>query len=142
MALYETIYIARQDMAAEDVDKLTQKLEDIITEQGAKTLSKEYWGLRKLAYKINKSDRGHYILLNIDAQNDAIKELDRKMSLNEDIVRHMIITKTSDFEENSQLFASKDAKSYKPAKVSANKKEKEEEEGKYSALLKKLQFDN
>ncbi len=143
MALYETIYIARQDMAAEDVDKLTEKFEKLTEEFKGKVISKEYWGLRKFAYKINKSGRGHYVMLNIEAGNEAITELDRVMGLNEDVVRSMILNNPEQkVGGNSELFASKSAKDYKPPKISDKDKKEKKSEGKYDALLKTLNFDN
>ncbi|NBV05967.1 MAG: 30S ribosomal protein S6, partial [Proteobacteria bacterium] len=62
MALYETVFIARQDLTAEDVDALSSKLAKIITDANGKLVSKEYWGLRNLAYKVKKNSRGHYVL--------------------------------------------------------------------------------
>ncbi len=91
MALYETVIIARQDMSADDVDNLVTKLEKVISGNKAKLVSKEYWGLRKLAYTISKNDRGHYILLNIEADNDALNELNRVLKLNEDVIRSLTL---------------------------------------------------
>ena len=74
MPLYETVFIVRQDATADDVDALTDKLAKIITDEGGKIVSKEYWGLRQLAYKINKNSRGHYVLLNIDSKYSAVAD--------------------------------------------------------------------
>lgn len=139
MALYETILIVRQDMAAADVDNLSEKFEKTVKDGGGKVLSKEYWGLRKFAYKINKNDRGHYIMLNIDADNDAITELKRVISINEDVVRSMTLIKNADFDNNSELFVSKTAQDFKPSKA---QKDEKEESSKFGSLLKTLQFDN
>lgn len=138
MALYEMIYIARQDMNFEAVDVLTEKFEKIISDNGGKVASKEYWGLRKFAYKINKSDRGHYILLNIEADYKTISELNRITSLNEDVVRSLTLNKTSDLNNNTELFVCKNAKDFKTVKTV----KKEEKDEKYGNLLQSLQFDN
>ena len=76
MPLYETVFIARQDLTAEDVDALAVKLSKIITDAKGKIVSKEYWGLRNLSYKVKKNARGHYILLNIDAEYAAVAGVD------------------------------------------------------------------
>lgn len=136
MALYESVIIIRQDMSFEDVDNLIEKLEKTLSSKGGKVSSKEYWGLRNLAYKIHKSSKAHYVLLNVEADAAAIKEFDRVMSINEDIVRSVIFNKTSDFGKQSNLFLCEKAKDFKPSMFGAQK------ENKYSDLINNLQFDN
>lgn len=114
MALYETVIIARQDMSADDIDNLVNKLGKIITDNKAKLVSKEYWGLRKLAYKINKNDRGHYILLNIESGNDALNELNRVIKFNEDIIRSLTLKNEHAVKEKTSLFVCENAKDYNP----------------------------
>ena len=134
MALYETVFIVRQDLNAEGVDALTDKLSKVITDKKGKIISSEYWGLRNLAYKINKSPRGHYVLLNIDAEYDAVAELERIMGFNEDVVRILTFTVDSHKKE-SELFASKTAKEFKPGK------EQEKPSSKTDEILAKVQFE-
>ena len=117
MALYEVVYIARQDLTAEDVDNLTEKLSKIITDGKGKVISKEYWGLRNLAYKVKKNTRGHYVLLNIESEFSAVAELNRVMGFNEDIIRNVTLRNNFSVEE-SPLFASTTAKDFKAGKVS------------------------
>lgn len=118
MALYEVIFIARQDLAAEEVDNLTDKLSKIVTNNKGKVVSKEYWGLKNLSYAIHKNSRGHYVLLNVSAPHDAIVELKRVMGFNEDIIRDLILNVEA-HSGNSQLIVSIDAKDYKSGKLSA-----------------------
>lgn len=92
MRLYETVFIARQDVSSSDAEELGTHFEGVIKELGGKILKKEYWGLRSLAYKINKSKKGHYVMINFEAPVDAIKELERKYRLHEDVVRNMTIS--------------------------------------------------
>ncbi len=137
MALYETVFITRQDMTTEDVDNLSTKLEKIITDGKGKLVSKEYWGLRKLAFRINKNDRGHYVLFNIQADYPVIAELNRVMGFNEDIIRN--ITLNNEFEVvESDFFLCKNAKDFKPGKVAPKK----EAVSKYDSILDQMQFDN
>jgi len=138
MALYETVFIVRQDFAAEDVDVLSDKLAKIITD-GKGRLSKEYWGLRNLAYKVKKNSRGHYVLFNIDAKKEVIAELKRVMSFNEDIIRNITFCNNFAKFEKSELFICENAKDYKAAKANASKKEVP---SKYDAVLDQVQFDN
>lgn len=135
MALYETVIITRQDLAAEDVDALTTKLEKIITDGKGKVVSKEYWGLRTLAYKVKKNSRGHYVALNIDSDYAAVAELKRVIGFNEDIVRSLTF-KVEAHEKESLLFVSASAKDYKAGKVAAKK-----EPTKTDLVLDKVQFE-
>ena len=91
MSLYEHVFICRQDISQQQVEKLTENLTAILTEQGGSIEKTEYWGLRSLAYRVKKNRKGHYSLLNITADHTAISEMERQMSLNDDILRFMTI---------------------------------------------------
>src|ERR1700754_2926766 len=91
MALYENVFIARQDVPATQVEPLTTQFAELVTAQGGTVSKKEYWGLRSLAFRIKKNRKGHYTLLNIDAPAAAVKELERTMSINEDIIRFLTV---------------------------------------------------
>ncbi|MCT4575381.1 MAG: 30S ribosomal protein S6 [Alphaproteobacteria bacterium] len=91
MAYYETVMIARQDVSAAHAEKLADEFAAIIKDHKGKLVSKEYWGLKNLAYKIKKNKKGHYILLNLEATPEGLAEMERKMSLNEDILRFLSI---------------------------------------------------
>ena len=122
MALYEAVFITRQDLAAQGVDDLSDKLSKIITDAKGKVVSQEYWGLRDLAYKINKNPRGHYVSLNIESNNDGINELKRVIGINEDIIRSNIFKVEEHSKEQSALAVSKNAKDYKPSEDKKDKK--------------------
>ncbi len=117
MALYEVVFIARQDLSVEDVDNLSDKFSQIIVEHKGKIISTEYWGLRNLAYKINKNTRGHYIMLNVDANHDAIKELQRVVGFDESVIRSNIFS-VKEHQDPSKLKVSKDARDFKAGKIS------------------------
>ena len=91
MPLYETTLIVRQDAAKSDATKLADGFAKIIADQKGNVAKNEYWGLRTLAYIINKNRKGHYVHLNIDAEPAAVKEMERKMRLDENVIRHMTI---------------------------------------------------
>jgi len=91
MALYENVFIARQDVPATQVEALTNQFAELVTAQGGTVSKKEYWGLRSLAFRMKKNRKGHYTLLNIDAPSAAVKELERTMSINEDIIRFLTV---------------------------------------------------
>ena len=89
MALYEHVLIARQDISAQQAEALNDQLKAMLEEQGGKVAKIEYWGLRNLAYRINKNRKGHYSLLAIDAPAPVVKEMERQLSLNEDVLRFL-----------------------------------------------------
>ena len=91
MALYENVFIARQDVPQTQVETLTKQFTDLVAAQGGTVSKNEYWGLRSLTFRIKKNRKGHYTLLNIDAPSAAVKELERTMSINEDIIRFLTV---------------------------------------------------
>jgi small subunit ribosomal protein S6 len=91
MALYEHIYLARQDISGQQVDALTAQFKSVIESFGGKVEKVEYWGVRSLAYRIKKNRKAHFSLLNIDAPPAALKEVERQMGINEDIIRFLTV---------------------------------------------------
>ncbi len=92
MRLYESVIIARQDVSTAQVETMTDEFTDIIENAGGSIHKKEYWGLRSLAYRIKKNRKGHYVMLNLEADSKTLNEYERVMSLNEDILRFMTIS--------------------------------------------------
>ena len=91
MALYEHVLIARQDISAQQAEQLNEDLKGLIEKEGGHIAKIEYWGLRNLSYRIKKNRKGHYSLLAIDGPAGAVKELERQLSINEDVLRYMTI---------------------------------------------------
>ena len=91
MALYEHVLIARQDISAQQAEALNDQLKHLIEDQGGAVAKIEYWGLRNLTYRIKKNRKGHYSLLAIDAPAPAVKEMERQLSINEDVLRYMTV---------------------------------------------------
>ena len=91
MALYEHVFISRQDLTTLQTEDLIKQYSDILKENGGKVIGHEYWGLRTLAYKINKNRKGHYCLIKSDSPPSASHEMERLMKLNEDIMRVLTI---------------------------------------------------
>jgi small subunit ribosomal protein S6 len=91
MALYETVFIARQDISASQVEALTEAFAAVVAEGKGEVKKKEYWGLRTLAFRIKKNRKGHYVLFNIDAPPPAVAEMERNMRLNEDVLRYLTV---------------------------------------------------
>ena len=91
MALYEHIFMARQDISQSQVEGLIKEYADIVTAGQGKVGKVEYWGLKNLAYKIKKNRKAHYALMNLDAPHAAVAEMERRMGLSTDVIRFMTI---------------------------------------------------
>lgn len=91
MAFYECTFIVRPDMSANDVEKLAQTCAKVITDMKGKVLKTEQWGLRPLAYPINKISKGHYVMLGLDCPPEALSEMERQMRINEDVIRQLSV---------------------------------------------------
>ena len=91
MALYEHVFLARQDISAQQVDALVEQYKGVLEANGGKVGRDENWGLKSLTYRINKNRKAHYVLMDIDAPAPAVHEIERQMRINEDILRYMTI---------------------------------------------------
>ena len=91
MAIYECVYIARQELTAAQAEQLSKDLTKIVSSNNGEIKNQEYWGLRNLAYKIRKNRKGHYTMFHVDAPSSTIEELERNMRLNEDILRYLTV---------------------------------------------------
>ena len=91
MAIYECVYIARQELTAAQAEQLSKDFTKIVSSNSGEIKRQEYWGLRNLAYKIRKNRKGHYTMFHIDAPSSTIEELERNMRLNEDILRYLTV---------------------------------------------------
>ena len=91
MALYEHVFLARQDLAQAQVDALAETATKIVEDHNGKVVKTETWGLRSLAYRIAKNRKAHYVLLEIDAPGDVVAELERQTQINEDVIRYMTV---------------------------------------------------
>lgn len=109
MPLYESIMIIRQDVSSADVDSLVAKFQEIIEAHEGKVVKNEYWGLRSLAYEIQKNKKGHYVLLGIEAPFEAISEFQRRAKLSEDVLRNVVVNVEEISKEPSPILRTKSA---------------------------------
>ena len=91
MPLYEHVFLARQDISAQQVDGLLQTFRSLIEEQGGSVGKTEYWGIRSLSYRIKKNRKAHFSLMNVTAPHEAIAELERQMRLSTDVIRFLTV---------------------------------------------------
>lgn len=90
-ALYEVVFVTKPELNRQDIDKLADEYLDVLKELGGRQVKREYWGLRSLAYKIQKVSKGHYMLLGLEASPAAIAEISRKLGINENVIRNMVV---------------------------------------------------
>ncbi|MCZ4075573.1 30S ribosomal protein S6 [Agrobacterium sp. LMR679] len=108
MALYEHIFLARQDISAQQVDALVEQYKGVIGSFGGKVGRIENWGLKSLTYRIKKNRKAHYALMDIDAPAAAIHEVERQMRINEDVLRYMTIAVEAHEEGPSAMMQKRD----------------------------------
>jgi small subunit ribosomal protein S6 len=98
MPLYEHVFLARQDVTAQQVDELTAQFKGVIEQMGGKVAKTEYWGVKSLSYRLKKNRKAHFTLLNVDAPSAALAEIERQERLHEDILRYLTV-KVDEHEE-------------------------------------------
>ena len=92
MALYENIFLARQDISSQQMEALMTQFKDVVESKGGKVAKTEYWGIKSLAYRIAKNKKAHYALIQVEAPHAAVAEMERQMRLNEDVMRFMTVS--------------------------------------------------
>jgi len=114
MPLYECVILARQEVSAPQVETLIDEMSNVLTQGGGNVAKKEFWGLRNIAYRVKKNRKAHYVLLNLDAPSAAVKEMERQMSLNEDVLRYLTI-RVDELEEGpSAMMQAKNSRDDRP----------------------------
>ncbi|MEP3233145.1 MAG: 30S ribosomal protein S6 [Hyphomicrobiales bacterium] len=106
MALYEHIFLARQDVSAQQVDQMIEQFKSLLEENGGSVAKTENWGLKSLSYRIRKNRKAHYALMNIDAPSAAVQEMERQMRINEDILRFQTV-RVEEHEEGPSVMLQK-----------------------------------
>jgi small subunit ribosomal protein S6 len=108
MALYETVFIARQDISSAQTEALAQTFSQMIADNGGEVSKTEHWGLKTLAYRMNKNRKGHYVLFNISAPPAAVLEMERNMRISEDVLRYLTIRVDEHETEPSAMMQNRD----------------------------------
>ncbi|RYE06333.1 MAG: 30S ribosomal protein S6 [Rickettsiaceae bacterium] len=121
MAFYESIFIIRQDIAYAEVDKIANEFQKIIEDYSGRVVKTEYWGIRTLSYEIANNRKGHYYLLGIEADHKAMKELERKTKLNENVLRFLNIRVDAISSEPSAILKGKNSEQEETVNVTINK---------------------
>jgi len=91
VSLYECVLIARNDVTQQQIEGIADGIASQLESEGGAMKKREYWGLRSLAYRIKKNRKGHYMLLGLDAKPAFVTEMERQLSLNEDVLRFLTL---------------------------------------------------
>lgn len=91
MQKYETIFILQPDLGEEEIKGITERVQEVISSFNGDLKKLEDWGLRKLAYPINKFNRGRYYYVRFDGSAAMIAELERRLRLNDKVVRYQSV---------------------------------------------------
>ncbi|WP_420863770.1 30S ribosomal protein S6 [Algirhabdus cladophorae] len=91
MPKYEHVFISRQDLSGAQAESLIEHFGTVLADNGGTLVENEYWGIKTMAYKINKNRKGHYAFLKTDAPAPAIQEMERLMRLHDDVMRVLTI---------------------------------------------------
>ena len=91
MPLYEHVFISRQDLSNTQAEGLIEHFSTVLADNAGKVVESEYWGIKTMAYKINKNRKGHYAFLKTDAPSEAVQEMERLMRLHDDVMRLSLI---------------------------------------------------
>ena len=110
MPLYEHVYISRQDLSNAQAESLIEHFNGVLTENGGKIVDQEYWGLKTMAFKINKNRKGHYAFVRSDAPSAAVHEMERLMRIHEDVMRVLTIKVDKHEEGPSAVVQAKNAR--------------------------------
>jgi len=114
MGLYETVFIARQDISSAQVEALADSFAGVLAAGGGEAKKREYWGLRTLAFRIKKNRKGHYVLFNIEAPHEAVTEMERNMRINEDVLRFLTVRVDALEEGPSAVMQSRSSRDDRP----------------------------
>jgi len=91
MPLYEHVFLARQDLSAQQVEELTNQFKGVIEQMGGKVANTEYWGVKSLSFRMRKNRKAHFTLLNVEAPPGALTEVERQERINEDVLRFLTV---------------------------------------------------
>lgn len=129
---YETTYVARPDLTDDQMNKITEKIEGVVKAAGGTMLVTEDWGKRKLAYLINRHQKGHYIYLNYCGPSPIINEVERNLRLEDNLLRFLTVKIEDDVEPETRRTLAEERRRMRIERMAALKAE-EEAEARYRA---------
>lgn len=92
MPFYEHVFLARQDLSAQQAEELMAQYKGVVEQNGGKIVGDpEYWGVKSLNYRIRKNRKAHFVMLRLDTPPAAVDEMERQERINEDIIRFITV---------------------------------------------------
>lgn len=125
--VYEVMYIGTPETADDEIVKLNESIEEMITKEGGTVVKTENMGRRKLAYQIKKKTEGHYVLFEIEDSGQTIFELERRMRVNDVILRFVTVRVDEDRKKAEKIRAKREKRQERRAN-SAGRFNKSDEE--------------
>src|ERR1044072_4634032 len=129
MAFYEHVFLTRQDVSGQRVDELVEQFKGVIAGAGGTVGKTEYWGLKSLAFRVKKNRKAHYTLMNIEAPHSAVAEMERQMSINEDVLRFLTVRVDALEEEPSVQMQKKERDERRRRDRERRRDDEEEDQG-------------
>jgi small subunit ribosomal protein S6 len=111
MALYEHVFLARQDLSQQQVDALVEHYKGVIAANGGTVGRVENWGLKSLTYRIKKNRKAYYTLMDLDCPPAALNEMERQQGLSEDILRFLTVKVDAHEEGQSAMLQKREERS-------------------------------
>lgn len=142
MPLYECVLIARNDVTQQQVEEIANGVASLIESEEGSVQKREYWGLRNLAYRVKKNRKGHYMLLGVDAKPTTIKEIERQLNLNEDVLRFMTLRIEAIDEAPSAILSRKGDDSRDRSDRSSSNRSSNKSSGRYESGRKNVEEDD
>lgn len=105
MRTYEIVFITAPNTTEDDLTKLNSQLEKVVTDLGGTITKTDHWGRKKLAYKIGKHDEGVYVVLYIEGSGKEIAEVERRLRVNDLVIRHLTVRTDEDIKRAAKLKA-------------------------------------
>jgi len=102
MNCYETLFVVKPTLTEEEITAQITKIKDVLNKEGAELVATNDMGMRKLAYPVQKNDRGYYTILFYKAEGTVISELERNLKINEDVIKFLTV-KYSNTKEMTQF---------------------------------------
>lgn len=126
--VYEVMYIGTPETADEDITKLNEAIQQVIEKEGGSVVKTEVMGRRKLAYPIQKKTEGHYTLFEIEGSGQEIAELERRMRVNDAIMRFITVRVDEDRKTAAKLTAKRENRQNRRRSTTSNFGENQTEE--------------
>jgi small subunit ribosomal protein S6 len=121
MTCYETLFVVKATLTDEETAVQITKIKDVLAKEGAELVATDDMGMRKLAYPVQKNDRGYYTVLFFKGEGTVINELERNLKINEDVIKFLTVkyVKNKEIAQFDKLVAAATKKAEAPVATPA-----------------------